>query len=447
MEEMDELYRAYRGKFNFVGVFSNRSPRIFVTSPALARDIVTKHFKNFEDNEFAELADKEVDPLIGRNPFLLTGEEWREKRMEISPAFTASRMKPLYTIVEDIAARMTRYIEQNASSALDAKELASKFTVDVVSSCIFDTDAQSFTNDHAEMREMGRKLVDQTFSSLLIIILRSLCPKLAKALNIGMIPKSVEQFFTNLMAEAIRYREKNSIKRVDYLDHLISLRNKKEITELDMAAHGVTFFFDGFEASSLAISFTLYELGRNSSIQTRLRNELTQASTQSDSIDCDTLLDLPFLDQVVNESLRLWPAGPFFSKRCTEPIDLDLSPTQQVRIESGVCALVPFWAIHRDPVCYTNPDTFNPDRFDPQTGGTNPYREQGCFIPFSEGPRQCLGMRFARMLVKRGLYEVLRNFEVTVDAKTEDPLRMDPKQFLTAVVGGIWLKFAPVGGR
>lgn len=351
----------------------------------------------------------------------------------------------MYAIVEGLASRMTQYIQQNGSSALEAKELASKFTVDVVSSCIFDTDAQSFTNEQGEMREMGRKLVDQSFSSLLIVLLRSMFPKVAKALNIGMIPKSVEQFFTNLMSEAIRYREANSIKRVDYLEHLINLRNKKKITELDMAAHGVTFFFDGFEASSLAISFTLYDLGRHRSIQTRLRDELIQATNENNSIDYETLDDLPFLDQVFNESLRLWPAGPFFSKRCTEPIDLDLSPNQQVRIEPGVCALIPFWAIHRDPICYENPDTFDPDRFDPQTGGTNPYREQGCFIPFSEGPRQCMGMRFARMLVKRGLYEVVKNFEVMVDGtKTEETLRMDPKKFLTDVVGGIWLKFVPV---
>ncbi|EDS30708.1 cytochrome P450 6A1 [Culex quinquefasciatus] len=444
MDEMDQMYSDYRAKFNFVGVFNIRQPRIFVTSPALYRDIITKHFRSFSDNEFAELTDVETDPLMGRNPFLLTGEEWQAKRAEISPAFTASRIKALFAIVEELASRMTKYIEQNQHTALEAKDLAAKLTIDVVSSCIFDTDAQSFSEDHGEIPEMARKMLEPSFSSLLIMILRSLCPKIAKALNIGMIPKSVEVFFTNLMKEAIRYRETNSIKRVDYLEHLISLRNKKEITELDMAAHGVTFFFDGFEASSLALSFTLYELGRHPAIQTRLRTELLEATDAKGSIDYDTLLELPFLDQVVNESLRLWPAGPFLSKRCTQPIDLDLTPTQQVRIEPGVCAMIPVWAIHRDPECYTDPDTFNPDRFSPETGGTNPYREMGCFLPFNEGPRQCLGMRFAKMLVKRGLYEVVKNFEFSVDSKTEEPLRMNPKVVLTAVVGGIWLNFEPI---
>uniref|UniRef100_A0A8D8GWK1 Probable cytochrome P450 28d1 n=1 Tax=Culex pipiens TaxID=7175 RepID=A0A8D8GWK1_CULPI len=92
MDEMGQMYSDYRAKFNFVGVFNIRQPRIFVTSPALYRDIITKHFQSFGDNEFAEMTDVETDPLMGRNPFLLTDEEWKAKRAEISPAFTASRV-------------------------------------------------------------------------------------------------------------------------------------------------------------------------------------------------------------------------------------------------------------------------------------------------------------------------------------------------------------------
>lgn len=136
--------------------------------------------------------------------------------------------------------------------------------------------------------------------------------------------------------------------------------------------------------------------------------------------------------------------GPFLSKTCTEPVDLELCPGQSVRIEPGVCAIIPFGGIHRDPQFYQDPLTFNPDRFSPETGGVNPYREMGCFMPFGEGPRQCLGMRFARMQMKRAIYEVVKNFELSVSDKTVQPLRMDPKQLFTAAVGGIWLNFDPI---
>lgn len=63
-----------------------------ITSSTLAKDILVKNFKNFHDNEFGEMTDKEIDPLFGRNPFMLNGEEWKTKRAEITPAFTTSRV-------------------------------------------------------------------------------------------------------------------------------------------------------------------------------------------------------------------------------------------------------------------------------------------------------------------------------------------------------------------
>ncbi|KAL9698573.1 hypothetical protein quinque_002014 [Culex quinquefasciatus] len=344
--EMDNVYREYKSKYNFVGVFSTRSPRIFVTSAELAKSILIKDFKNFHDNEFAGMTDKELDPILGRNPFMLNGDEWKAKRAEL--------------------------------------------------------------------------------------------------LKIGMVSKSVEKFFTKLMAEAIQYREKNGVQRVDYLEHLISLRNKKEISDLDMAAHGVTFFIDGFETSSVAMSFILYELAKNPDVQERLRKELLNASNDQGTITYDLLLELPYLDQVINESLRLWPPAAFLSKKCTEPIELNLTSTEKKLIETDVCAIIPVWSIHRDPNHFEDPATFNPDRFSPERGGASPYREKGCFMPFGDGPRQCLGIRFARMQVKRGVYEILTHFELTVDSKTVEPLQLDPKQFLTMALGGIWLNFKPI---
>ncbi|XP_055635075.1 probable cytochrome P450 28a5 [Toxorhynchites rutilus septentrionalis] len=444
IEQIDDTYREYKPKVNIVGVFSNRSPRILITSSELAKDILMKNFKSSHDNEFGDITNKETDPLLGRNPFLLNGDEWKTKRAEITPAFTTSRMKALFSIVESVCSRLTSYIKQNEKAPLEAKELAAKFTTDVVSSCIFDADAQSFTSEKPEIREMGRKLLDSSLSSLTVMILVSAFPKLAKLLQIGLIPKSIERFFTDLMSEAIRYRETNSIKRVDYLEHLISLKNKKEISALDMAAHGVTFFIDGFETSSVAISFALYEIARNAKVQVTLRKELLNATDDNGNISYESLLELPYLEQVINETLRLWPPGGLISKKCTEPIDLEMTPTRKVRIEPEVCAMINIWSIHRDPENYENPLDFNPDRFSPEQGGTNTYREKGCFMPFGDGPRQCLGMRFARMQVKRCIYEVIKNFELTVDSKTKQPLQLDPKQFLTSALGGIWLNFETI---
>lgn len=353
-------------------------------------------------------------------------------------------MKALFPLIEDVSSRMSKYVEQHRGSPLEARELAAKFTTDVVSSCIFACDAQSFTSENPEIREQGRKIMESSFSSILTMMFIITFPSLAKLFGIALVRKPVEKFFTDLMKQAIHHRDMSSEKRADYLDYLISLRNKKEISELDMAAHGVTFFIDGFETSSVAISFMLYELANNDAIQSRLREELSKATNEEGTVSYETLLELPYLDQVVNESLRLWPPASFISKKCTEPIELDLTETRKVAIEKDVCAIINIWSMHRDPEYFNDPLTFNPDRFSPENGGTSPYREKGCFIPFGDGPRQCLGLRFARMQLKRCLYEVIRKFEITVNPKTKDPMELDPKQFLNMPLGGIWLDFEPI---
>uniref|UniRef100_A0A182XXB4 Uncharacterized protein n=1 Tax=Anopheles stephensi TaxID=30069 RepID=A0A182XXB4_ANOST len=435
VEDFQEIYDQFRSKANVAGVFNSRQPALMVLKPELIKDVLIKNFKNFQDNEFADSVSKESDPIFGRNPFMLKGEEWKEKRAEVTPAFTTSRMKALFPFVEDVSHRMRQYVTQHRTQGpIETRELCAKYTTDVVSSCIFAADAQSFTKEKAEIREMGRKLLEPNFQVLLMFLLIGVVPALKKIIKIAFVPKEIERFFTNLMENAVAYREQNNVKRVDYLDHLMSLRAKKQLTSLDMAAHGVTFFIDGFETSSLAMCFTLYELAKNPDCQTTLRDELMGARNEDGTIDYDALLELPYLDQVLYEALRIWPPAAFLSKVCTVPTELEVSEGKTVRVERGIALMLPVWAVHHDAEYFEQPERFNPDRFAPANGGTKVYRERGCFLPFGDGPRQCLGMRFALMQVKRGLFEVITRYEISINAKTQQPLKLDPKTFIMLLI-------------
>lgn len=152
----------------------------------------------------------------------------------------------MFPLVEEVLQRFSTYIrnevKKDNKQPLDAREISAKFTVDVVSSCIFNADAQSFTKEKPEIREMGRKIFQFTPFITFIFILTSVIPALGKLIKVKFVKQEVEDFFTNLMYQAIEHRERNKIKREDYLAYLIGMRNKKQLTELDMAAHGVTFF-------------------------------------------------------------------------------------------------------------------------------------------------------------------------------------------------------------
>lgn len=152
----------------------------------------------------------------------------------------------MFPLVEEVLDRFKKYInselEKGNKEPFDPREISAKFTTDVVSSCIFNADAESFKKDKPEIREMGRKIFSNSPFLLFMFVVYTLFPWTMNIYKIRMVPKEVTLFFTNLMHQAIEHRAANKIKRDDYLAYLISMRNKKQLTELDMAGHGVTFF-------------------------------------------------------------------------------------------------------------------------------------------------------------------------------------------------------------
>lgn len=159
---------------------------------------------------------------------------------------------------------MIKYIldELKKDQPFDARELCSKYTTDVVSNAIFGIDAQSFTQEKPEIREVGRRLMKPTTSFVIESIIKAFFPIFNNLIKSRWVSTDVEEFFMNLMDQALKYREEGVIKREDFLDYLIQLKNKKNISKLEMTAHTVTFFSDGFDTSSIAIASTLYEVGR-----------------------------------------------------------------------------------------------------------------------------------------------------------------------------------------
>jgi cytochrome P450 len=206
------------------------------------------------------MIDSKTEPLFAKNPFFLKDEEWKEKRAEISPAFTSNRLKALYPIVEEVVERLLKYVKSHSVEPLEAKELSAKFTVDVVSNAIYGIDAGSFNNEKPEIREMGRLLFAPATMVFFKIFLLSSFPFLKKFMTIQFTETRVQTFFTNLMQQALEYREKSKIHREDFLDYIINLRKKKHISDTEMAAHTISFFSDGFETSSIGIAHNIYEV-------------------------------------------------------------------------------------------------------------------------------------------------------------------------------------------
>lgn len=132
-------------------------------------------------------------------------------------------------------------------------------------------------------------------------------------------------------------------------------------------------------------------MAANKKAQEKLRSEIAEKIAENGGINYDILVEMPYLDQVANETLRMYPPAAFLSRKCTEPTELIAAKEKVVQIEKDISVVIPVYSIHHDEEYYKNPEMFDPERFAPENGGVKSYRDKGVFLPFGDGPRICLG--------------------------------------------------------
>lgn len=215
----------------------------------------------------------------------------------------------MYPNIANVCDKMTEYVQLKMAindNTFDARELASKFTIDNVSSCIYGIDSKAFTNDVCEIRDIGGEILKPTAKFIAYFTACAIFPFLKKIWKMPFVTKRVENYFTQLMNDAIDMRKKLGIERNDYLSYLFELKQKKNLSELDMAAHTISFFLDGFETSSSVIAHALYLLAMNKNEQVKLRQAINEAiGKNGGSLTFESIQDIEYLDHVFNGKTNL----------------------------------------------------------------------------------------------------------------------------------------------
>merc|ERR1711894_182975 len=153
--------------------------------------------------------------------------------------------------------------------------------------------------------------------------------------------------------------------------------------------------FEGHDTTSASMSCVLQSLCNWPEVLKKLQDEVDGAFDRGLSFEEGnanqvkmTLMSLPYLEAVIKESLRMYPSVPMFGRSLSEDVEINGH-----LISEGTLTTVMPYAIHHDPEVYKDPLTFNPDRWinNEVPIEENPY----CYIPFSAGPRNCIGQKFA----------------------------------------------------
>ncbi|MDH3202706.1 MAG: cytochrome P450 [Myxococcales bacterium] len=185
-------------------------------------------------------------------------------------------------------------------------------------------------------------------------------------------------------------RRKDNHDRGDLLSALLLgvHENGEHMSEKQVRDECMTMLIAGHETTGLTLMYTLYLLARHPEIETRVREEIDgvlggRRATASD------LESLALTMQVIKEALRLYPPAWMTARVLIEETELG-----GYSLPAGSALMFSPWVTHRDPHVFTNPETFDPDRWSPERAANMP---RFAFFPFGAGPRACIGNHFAMM--------------------------------------------------
>ncbi|XP_017779347.1 PREDICTED: cytochrome P450 6k1-like [Nicrophorus vespilloides] len=416
-------------KESLVGYWIFNIPFLMIRSPELIKNIMVKDFDHF--NERASSNNK-VKTFFSDTLFSLDYHDWKLLRTKLSPSFTTSKMKNVMHIFNKSSKEMIEYLDEVSGDAVDCKQISSLLTANVFAASTFGYKINCFKDVDNEFFVYSKKIMVPTVANLVRFIAFFVVPEMADFFRIKLFKQSVLDFFRHHFRNVLRVREESGEKCNDFIDGYVQLKKEGNLgdgfifDEDRLAAQAIQFFLAGFETTSSLISFTLYELAMNEDIQSKLRNEITDALALEDDGDFsyENIMDLSYFNKVMSESLRKYPTLPLIDRKCVKDYRI---PGTDIIIEKETRCQIGILGLHNDPEFYPNPETFDPERFSPENVKTRPSH---VYIPFGHGPHNCIGKRFGLLTAKTCIAQTLTKFRILPTESTPKRIEIDSKEFL-----------------
>ncbi|XP_029048643.1 cytochrome P450 4g15 [Osmia bicornis bicornis] len=205
-------------------------------------------------------------------------------------------------------------------------------------------------------------------------------------------------------------------KRQAFLDLLIEAgENGVILNDREVKEQVDTIMFEGHDTTASGSSFFLAMMGCHPDIQEKVIQELDEIFGDSDRpATFQDTLQMKYLERCLLETLRMYPPVPIIAREINTDVKL---ASGDYTVPAGCTVVVATFKLHRQPHVYPDPDTFNPDNFLPEKTANRHYY---AFVPFSAGPRSCVGRKYAMLKLKIVLSTILRNFRVRSDMKESE---------------------------
>ena len=477
------------------------APTVVVADPDLIRQILVKDFHLFSMRRtilphggFAADPEHEVS-LISTD---MSADRWKEQRSLITTAFTSSKIRDSVPLVNDAIDDLLQNFERREGDEnIEVYDLFQRFTMDTIGRWCFGIRMDVQKNPDNPLFRATKKFFDDFTKdwrqSLLILALmfpewtpfwyplRRLESKILQMIGypnhwsyqMTMCQKIVAQRKANVRDPDNRYSRDDLLQRmieatltseqmmslkesnlaasdaIDDKESLLSGQGRSKagnkvhrMNDKEVAANASIFFDAGYETTSTLLAFLCHVLVNRQDIQDRIRSEVQDLYERDQNLDYNTLNELPFLDSVVYETLRLFPP---ITGAVSRQSSADYK-WKDMLIPANTSICIPLYFLQRDPDVWEDAETFDPMRF---YGANKSQASSPSFQAFGFGPRNCIGLRFALMEAKLVTARLLYKYYLVPGTRTADfktleiqykPITQNPKR-------GVFVKVVPTGLR
>ncbi|KAF7285049.1 hypothetical protein GWI33_012354 [Rhynchophorus ferrugineus] len=414
-----EWYKEFKGRgLKCGGAWSWAKPVLLIIDPDYIKDVLLKDFNYFMDRDMFSnpIHDKKNESL-----FVVKKDEWRNMRQKLSPVFTSAKMKVIFHTIMECSKPMIEKIEELERKKADIhiKDIVASFNIDIIGRVALGLESNCFADENSKFRQMAKEFVKVDFGRSIRLLMSRICEKTAQRLGINNVPTIMTEFFSSVIENNIEARRKYNIHRIDFLDLMMEVMDstkddKNPFTYDNLIANIILFFIAGFDTSTTTVHLALYELSRNPELQEKTRTEIMKVLEKYDGeITIEGLKEMTYLKQVIDETLRLYTPVQTLSRITTQSYTFKDS---NITLEKDTTVLIPTMALHRDSDYYPDPERFDPERFNTEKKITrNPY----VYLPFGNGPRNCIGMRLGIMQSSIAIIQIIKNFRLSLSPLTD----------------------------
>ena len=359
-----------------------RVPIVWITDPAYIKKLTLESWQ-----DFSKVSQKRIlGPLLGNGILTAEGQDWKWQRQTSAPMF---RHQDLAAMVAPIVKATEHYVAGlSYAPGGEAREVSrdmTRVTFDVISATLLPGGNEEM---EAAIEQSAGKFQASTSWMLLFAIanIPAWVPRPG-----GKSGRQGIRLLRSSVLGLIAKRRAMGSKPDDLMQRLMDAKNPEtgaQMSDEQLIDNLLTFYLAGHETTAKALTWTLYLLSRSPEWEARIVEEVRRVVGEG-SVTAAHIEKLVLTQQVVKESMRLYPPAPQFGRMAMK--DCDFGPHH---VKAGTQVMVPIYAIQRHKKYWSNPDQFDPTRFEPEKEAKiSRYN----YMPFGAGPRICIGMAFAMM--------------------------------------------------